>query len=162
MILEMMLALAVGPANANPPVLRRRPDGQMVLNARMERRCRKVELSLKLPGGSVERPDEIFERARCPGPEEIEPLEHVVIEGLDRNGRRLWLARGWDSRFQRAVIGPAGEGHGPSGRNGDRHISTAATIPVTRGLARLRWYEVNPGYTLRAIGESRWTATRGE
>ncbi|HYJ30521.1 MAG TPA: hypothetical protein VEW25_09300 [Allosphingosinicella sp.] len=143
---------------AELPVLRDTPGGVYLDGPSGS--CRSVTVSLVLPGGRAEEPDYLGHAVGCPGPEIVNPDEHVVIEGLDRRGRRLWVTRGWDSRFARPPLAPGGGGHGPSVTSADPLVTTVIEVPVTRRIAWLRWYQVEPGHQLRLLGVSRWRPVR--
>lgn len=158
MILLPLAFLGFALSQPAAPKLRQMPDGSTVIEAADGRRCHEIQVSLP-PGSGRDDRDEIYGKSPCPGPERVQPNEHVVIEGLDQRGRRLWLARGWDSRFARSLTGPVGEGHETSIVSRGT-ITTLITAPVPRSLARLRWYAVEPGYKLRLIGTTRWEGVR--
>lgn len=158
-MLVTVAALLLQPqAPAQLPLLRHRPDGVYIEGPSGS--CRSVTVSLVLPGGSAQEPDYLGHATGCPGPEIVNPDEHLVIEGLDRRGRRLWVTRGWDSRFARAPLAPDGSGHGPSAMSADPVVTTSIEVPVTRRIAWLRWYQVDPGHELRLLGVSRWRPER--
>ena len=153
-ILSLMLVLG---AQTPAPPITPAADGSLKVPAPAVRECRTIDISLSLAANSPADPDTVAAAVECPGEEAVYPLEHVVLEGLSRDGQRLWIARGVDPRFARAVTGPEGTGHGTPARLQLSTIATSADVPLTPDLARIRWYEVSEDRMLRYLGERQWT-----
>lgn len=153
-ILSLMLVLG---AQTPAPPITPAADGSLNVPAPAVSECRTIDISLSLTAASPADPETVASAVGCPGEEPVYPLEHLVLEGLSRDGQRLWIARGADPRFARAVTAPEGTGHGTATRLQLPTIATSADVPLTQNLARIRWYEVLEGSTLHYLGEREWT-----
>jgi hypothetical protein len=120
--------------------------------AQLGRECVEILATLRFSGPAEADDNHAYDSAVCPP---AEAAKGLVIEGLDRRGRRLWLATAEDDRVVRAVMAPDGSGHGPPVRVDRPAISATLEVPTVAGLATLRWYAVEDG-ALAPIGESRW------
>ena len=81
----------------------------------------------------------------------------LFIEGLDRDGRRLFVATGANPQHQ-DVESPsaAGQMSGHSVDAAPSVISTLIQAPITPTLSCIRWYDVDENMQPRLIGEMPW------
>lgn len=112
-------------------------------------RCTGIDVTLQPPESVVSMPEP------CP---RSETARELVIEGVNAQGARLWIATADDPRNVRSVMGPNGEPH-TTGRDERQPLFASIAVPTVEGLATLRWYEVTEDDQLRRIGESPWNPT---
>ena len=91
----------------------------------------------------------------------------LFIEGLDGGGARLFVAMGFNPLHQDLEVPPpppppassSASGGAPSWHSVDTPatlVTTQITAPITRSLARLRWYDVDENDQPRLLGETLW------
>ena len=95
----------------------------------------------------------------------------LFIEGLDKNGARLFVATGFNPLHQDVEVppppppppSPSASTSASAGAMSWRSVDTPATLvttliaaPFTPTLVRLRWYDVDENFQPRLIGETKW------
>jgi hypothetical protein len=82
----------------------------------------------------------------------------LFIEGLDRDGRRLFVATGPNPQHQdvEAPSSSTGQMSWHSVDTAPSTISTFIQAPITPALSRIRWYDVDENAQPRLIGEMPW------
>jgi hypothetical protein len=94
----------------------------------------------------------------------------LFIEGLDKNGARLFVATGFNPLHQDVEVPPPPPPPSPSASTSasagamswqavdapSTLVTTLIAAPITPSLARLRWYDVDENFQPRLIGETKW------
>jgi len=95
----------------------------------------------------------------------------LFIEGLDKNGARLFVATGFNPLHQDLEVPPPPPPSSPTastsasaGAMSWQSVDTPSTLvttliaaPITPALVRLRWYDVDEKFAPRLLGETNWT-----
>jgi len=82
----------------------------------------------------------------------------LFIEGLDRDGRRLFVATG-DNPLHQDIESPSSPNGQMSWHSTDTTpsiVSTFIQAPITPTLTRLRWYDVDANEQPHLMGEMLW------